>query len=324
MEGEKLKIPSPRVQILEKIDELQNKHCGGCKLRNKMRACPNSCEINIQIKNLGALLTDHKAKNVRKHNVSNIKIVKKEVVVLNIKGLTKEIFLKSKDEGMSDKKIMDKYVVDNSTFYKMKNEWGLVKGIAKKGEVKSQTVDDKEVANVFENVAIKNRLKDANEKIASLEIENANSRKNLELAVNVAKDLKERLNVVSVDRDIAIKDYTEKDEIILRLQKLRSEDVEVIDKLKEKISDLECDASNFDAQLSEREEIIARLEKWVDENDASDEELEKTKNERGELFNKLAHSENRNDSLVDQINSLKNYKVMYFKTAETLKLHLPN
>jgi len=269
------KIPSPRVQILEKIDELHIKHCEECQFRSKGRAggnfcIPDVCLVAKKVKTLGEMLIGTKSRIVKKPKISNIKIVKKEVVVLNEKGLTKEIYLKSKDEEMSDKKIMDKYVVDNSSFYKMKNEWGLVNGIAKKREIKSQSGEEK----VFKPQINPNVLAGlAEEKIKSLE-------------------------------EIIL----ERDNYIKKLHNLRSEDVAVIDKLKLELETVTNERNDYKNKYTETFNNLQAMQ--------------------GELnrIDKLRDkdSENTNDSLITEIKSLNKYKILYFKTAETLKLHLPN
>lgn len=42
------------------------------------------------------------------------------------------------------------------------------------------------------------------------------------------------------------------------------------------------------------------------------------------LESELTYLQKKYDDLIDQINHLKNYKVMYYSTVKTLKLHLPN
>lgn len=258
-----MKIPSPRIQILDKQKELERTHCEGCEIRSKIsreknsnkadRYCLSECDIGKHLKHLGNLLLETKAKSVKK--------IKKDVEPLNKKGLTKEIYQILKAQGKSDKKIMDMHVVDNASFYKMKNEWGLVKAVTKRDEI-NQSVEDK--------------LKVANEKLRNFE------------DVVAEKD-----NVID----------SHKSEFVKFRDKANHSNTLIFD-LKEKL----------EAVSNERLNREARQPKECD--CTSDKVLR--------LESLLANSENHNDNLITQIKSLSKFKNMYFKTAEVLKIHLPN
>lgn len=148
------KIMHPRLQILSKLDELQDEHCKNCdKVKisdgnGRNSICNNQCDIGKKIQHLGQLLLEHRAKKVKvmksKCGTKILSIPKKKESVILKKELTKEALLSLKDEGKTNREIMDIYGLNNAKFYKLKNDWGLVESKysrAKNEEVKEEKVE---------------------------------------------------------------------------------------------------------------------------------------------------------------------------------------
>lgn len=163
--------PPKRVQILLKIDELQNEHCKDCEKTKSVDGngrnaiCNNQCDVGKKLQHLGQLLLENKAKKIKKKPEYNFKVVKKEMTKV-AKELTKETFLQLSDEGKTNKEIMKMFGLNNAKFYKLKNDWGLVnrkfsKTKQDQPEKKVQsTADDKRTKEIQELKAELDKMKD--------------------------------------------------------------------------------------------------------------------------------------------------------------------
>jgi len=115
----------------------------------------------------------------------------------------------------------------------------------------------------------------------------------------------------------------ERDNYVKKLHNLRSEDVEVIDKLKEKLNYANDTLTTRSKNIDElRDRDAKTIRKLMD--DKQNKQIDGTSDKVMRLKSQLNHSEQTNESLIAQIKSLSKFRNMYFKTAETLKLHLPN
>ena len=150
----------PRLKILSEINKLQDQHCEGCSYKNTSEYCRTDCNISNQLKHLGSLLIENKAKDSRKpKSQSNIDIYYKQREVKPVeKKMTKEISFKLKGKGNSDTKIRKDYGLSNGKFYKLKNEFGMVGDnggrpkkvfVSKAVAVKKELIVDEEVKELM-------------------------------------------------------------------------------------------------------------------------------------------------------------------------------
>lgn len=167
----------PRLKILSEINKLEDNYCESCSYKNTSDYCRTECEISNQLKNLGEMLIVNKAKDSRKPKYqSNIDIYYKQKEVEPVENkLTKEILIKLKAEGNSDTKIRKMYGMGNGSFYKFKNECGLVgdNGSGRpKNVFKSNAVAKVEItADPIKGIPIKNiNVKSVGEKVFTPQI----------------------------------------------------------------------------------------------------------------------------------------------------------
>ena len=96
-----------RQEVLKKIDEIENKHCVGCELKEKrefmQRACAKFCEIGREIAEIGNQLI----------NKSELKEIKKSTN----RGSKRDEILLLYDKGYKGKEIVEKTGIAQNTVY---------------------------------------------------------------------------------------------------------------------------------------------------------------------------------------------------------------
>jgi len=276
----------PRLKILSEINKLQDHHCESCSYKNTSEYCRSECDISNQLKTLGKNLIENKAKDSRKpKSQSNIDIYYKDKEVEPVeKKLTKEILFKLKGKGVSDIKIRKEYGLSNGKFYKLKNEFGMV---GDKGNGRPKKVF------VSKAVAVKKEL------IVDEEVKELMSPKVSELySKNIQKILDEpilspmEVNISTVEDELLINQLKNENKSAV-IDKLKFENKSLLNELAPK----QCECPD---KISNLEDKVQRLE------------------------SNLAIEKHNNHDLINHINTIQKYKNMYFKTAETLKAHLPN
>ena len=130
-----------RLSLLQQIDALENKHCKVCVDKK----C-NSCKINEQLRDLGEHLLNET--NNRRAFKEIKEIQKQQQKEVKNPVLTVEVYKELKADGMSDRTVMEKFGMNNATFYDWKDENGLVqkykqkqKKVAEKPKVEKPKVE---------------------------------------------------------------------------------------------------------------------------------------------------------------------------------------
>ena len=283
----------PRIEILKKIDELENGHCKGCKIHAKngeqrSSYCNKQCDIGKKLQYLGQLLLDNSAKKLRENKPkSSIKIYtipkKKEMEPVKQEptkkkeGLTKEVFLKLSGEGKSNVDIMAMYGMGHNLFYKLKKEWGLTDN-SKAGRPK-QSQKPKEIKQV--------------EKKVEPPIE-----KKLETEKEVDSQLAEKSTISQLAE--------------------KSMD-QLAKKIKENVENISVSDVSVEKQVIEMEkynEIISQNKKLKAEN-------EKLFNEKVEMNGQFQLALRENEMLEDRVQKLLSLEKKYQVTSAALKMHLP-
>jgi len=284
----------PRLKILSEINKLQDQHCESCSYKNTSEYCRSECDISNQLKTLGSLLIENKAKDSRKSkSQSNIDIYFKDREVKIVeKKLTKEILFNLKGKGNSDTKIRKEYGLSNGKFYKLKNEFGMVGDnggrpkkvfVSKAVAVKKELIVDDEVKELMSPTFTDIYL-------------------DSELEIPIMKDeplIKDEPILSPMEVNIS----TVEDELLIN--KLKNENKSaVIDKLKlenksllNELATKQCECPD---KISKLEAKVIRLE------------------------SNLAIEKHNNHDLINHINTIQKYKSKYYKTVEALKAHLPN
>lgn len=328
--------------------------CGASDIRKRFNLKPFELESLLRewAHEDGLKRSKNKPKNKPANKPKNETENKPKREVETVKSsLTKVIFTKLIEEGKSNKQIMEEYKLNNVSFYKLKNDWGLVKAISKRGEVKPEiTKAEAHEAKVISVVVfnkVQKELDHANKMLEHSKMSNDKYLSQLAEKDKVINELESKLEVTPMpivgnfEKDLMIQDLNKAENLVARLQKLRSEDVLLIDQQKEAIAILKQELKETEVKYSETNERLDAFYKKLEENKtaykAPEEKMvvAETKCECPDKINHLetkilklrsglAVAENNNIELINHINSIEKYKKLYFLTASALKLHLPS
>lgn len=105
------------LQVLNRIDDLENEHCKGCKIKEELRKqngqplqyCIFSCKIGKKIKQLGGVLEYGIVQNVHAKALD----------------LTKDKYIDLRNDGFNDRQIREKYGISRATMFRRKEAWEL-------------------------------------------------------------------------------------------------------------------------------------------------------------------------------------------------------
>ena len=313
----------PRLKILSKINKLQDHHCESCSYKNSSDYCRTDCDISNQLKHLGSLLIENKAKDSSKpKSQSNIDIYFKQREVEPVeKKMTKEISFKLKGKGNSDTKIRKDYGLSNGKFYKLKNEFGMVGDnggrpkkvfVSKAVAVKKELIVDEEVKELMSPIVTDIYLDNKLEKSILIGEPVLSPRKT---NIRTVED-EFLINQLKNDNNYSEKTFTDMDKTIRKLNDLRSEDADVIDALNDKYIET---LNNLEAMQGE----LNRIDKQPNKCECPD-KISKLEAKVMRLESNLAIEKHNNHDLINHINTIQIYKAKYYKTVEALKVHLPN
>ena len=151
--------------------------------------------------------------------------------------------------------------------------------------------------------------------VTDLYLDNTQKVLDSELEKSIFKDVP-LFNQLKNENKNLKKTVTEFDKIIRTLNELRSEDAEVIDALNYKYIET---LNNLEAMQGE----LNRIDKQPNPCECPD-KISKLEAKVQRLESNLSIEKHNNHDLINHINTLQVYKSKYFKTVETLKVHLPN
>jgi len=225
--------------------------------------------------------------------------------------LTKEKYLDFKAIGLTDKEIQQKADLNNNQLHVLKKRWGLV---GERGKPKVEiTNQSKPVAPLIRE---KNHEKPQQEQPHSLSIPEKKVVsnevfKNLQEEYEHAREQIKMLDSLLNERENDLKEANDK---IERLQKLRSEDVALIDRLNTE----QVVYKELENQLITPDQH----EKLKGENSALKAELSRYQNQYLNLADKISRLKNENQYLSERNEELLLFEEKYFATSKALKLHL--
>ncbi|WEG14128.1 zinc-finger domain-containing protein [Pullulanibacillus sp. KACC 23026] len=108
-----------RLEILRKIDDLEDNHCKPCELiknlhvDKKVRYCRDKCRVGKELKGLGEQLLGIKKKPKREKGIDT----------MPNPALTKNVYQDFKAQGKTDKEIREIYNLNPNTLIKFKRDW---------------------------------------------------------------------------------------------------------------------------------------------------------------------------------------------------------
>ncbi|TPE67993.1 hypothetical protein AMD02_015645 [Halalkalibacterium halodurans] len=125
-----------RREIANKIADIQDKYCSPCEIKD----CKN-CDHDRTLKHYGNLLLQDSKDRRSEKKKTQIQKEERQVRAQEMNGLTKEKYKMLKDEGKTDKEIVEAYKMHNYTLTTLKERWGLLgyRGKKKPVEVEKAT-----------------------------------------------------------------------------------------------------------------------------------------------------------------------------------------
>lgn len=134
-----------RREIANKIADIQDKYCSPCEIKD----CKN-CDHDRALKNYGNLLLQD-SQDRRSEKKTQIQKEERQVRVQEMNGLTKDKYKMLKDEGKTDKEIVEAYKMHNYKLSTLKERWGLLGYRGKKKPVETEKATEiKEEKKRFE------------------------------------------------------------------------------------------------------------------------------------------------------------------------------
>lgn len=208
--GDKMK-KQIRLMLLKRQTELDKTHCKQCSKNTSKftNATCEGCKVYDELKDIGDKLL----------NINNYTINEKGKIVMAT--LTVERYNELKEKGYTDGKIMTEFGMSNATFYKWKNENGLI-GNSKFSKKKSK-VDEKSQQQAKEQKIVKesktvaqNELAVAQEEIKQLRTENDELKKDIKEQIVEIESLEEKVQAYEEE----IEKYKQKLSILVKLDSL--------------------------------------------------------------------------------------------------------